>query len=77
MHPTPPIPPPDLVALGHEVARLRRERGWSLDKLADASGVSRKTLINLENAHKEPRVGTLHAVAHALGAPLATLVSKL
>lgn len=77
MHPTQPIPPPDLVALGHEVARLRRERGWSLDKLADAAGVSRKTLINLENAYKEPRIGTLHAVAHALGVALTELVAAL
>ena len=77
MTPSQPIPPPNFAALGHEVARLRRERGWSLDKLADASGVSRKTLINLENAHKEPRIGTVFAVAHALETCLGDLVRSL
>lgn len=71
------IPPPNLVALGHEVARIRRSRGWSLDRLAEASGVSRKTLINLENAHKEPRIGTLFVIARALEVSLAELVDTL
>lgn len=55
------------------MARLRRERGWSIDRLAEAADVSRKTVINVENAHKGLRLST----AHALGVPLAELVVAL
>lgn len=50
---------------------------WSLDKLADESGVSRKSVINVENAHNVPLLPTLHGLAHGLGVPLADLVVPL
>lgn len=71
------IPQPDFAALGHRVAQLRQERGWSLDRLAAESGLDRKTVINLENFHHVPRLPSLHAVAHALGVPLGELVAAL
>ncbi|MBC7761550.1 MAG: helix-turn-helix transcriptional regulator [Candidatus Saccharibacteria bacterium] len=73
------IPPkqPDLVALGREVARVRQLKGWSLDALADAAGVSRRTLINVEGATKAPRIDTLFAIAVALDVSLASLVQSV
>lgn len=68
---------PDLVAFGHAVARLRRDRGWSIDRLAEVAGVSRKTVINVENAHKGVRLTTAHALATALDVRLAELVVAL
>jgi DNA-binding XRE family transcriptional regulator len=72
-----PPPVPDLVAFGHEVARLRRERGWSIDVLAETAGISRKTVINVEGAKKGLRLSTAHDIAHALDVPLSELVVKL
>lgn len=69
----PPDPPFDAQALGHEIARRRKERGWSIDALARASYLGRKTIINVEQAHKIARVDTLHAIAVALDTTLADL----
>lgn len=70
-------PVPDLRALGVEIARLRRERRWSIDRLAEGSGVHRKTIIEVESGRVAAKISTLHAVAHALGVPLTELVAPL
>lgn len=72
-----PTPSPDLHALGVEVARLRNARNWSIDRLAAGSGVHRKTIIEVEAGRVAAKVSTLHAIAHALGVPLAELVAPL
>lgn len=72
-----PTPAPDLPALGLAVARARRARGWSLDRLAGEAGVHRKTLIQIEAGRTAPRVTTLFTIAHALGVPLTDLVAVL
>lgn len=68
------IPSPDFKGLGHEVARRRHSLGWSLDRLAEASGLDRRTIINIEGGHHPPKLSTVHAIAHALGVPLGVLV---
>lgn len=68
------IPSPDFRGFGHEIARRRRELGWSLDRLAEASGLDRRTIINIEGGHHPPKLSTVHAIAHALGVPLGVLV---
>lgn len=70
-----PPPDADLQAFGHEVARLRAAKGWSIDTLAEAAGVSRKTIMNIEHASKGLRLSTAHALAHALEVPLPELVA--
>ena len=72
-----PVPAPDLRALGVEIARLRNERGRSLDYLAEAAGVHRKTLIQIEAGRVAARITTQHGIAHALGAPLTELVAPV
>lgn len=54
--------------LADHLKRLRQERGWSLDQLAEASGVSRATLSRLENAEVSPTTEVLAklCVAYAL-----------
>lgn len=69
-----PANPPDLRALGVEVARLRRARGWSIERLAEAAGISRKAVIQIEAGRVAARITTLHAVAHALAVPIGELV---
>lgn len=72
-----PAPAPDLRALGVEVARQRKSRGWSIDRLAEATGVHRKTIIEVEAGRVAARISTLHGIAHALGAPLSELVAPV
>ena len=60
------VPVPDLRAFGVAVAVARRKLGLSLDAVTEASGASRKSLVNVEQGHKVPRLDTAHAIAHAL-----------
>lgn len=72
-----PTPVPDLRSFGVEVARLRSELGYSIDRLAEASGVHRKTIIEVEAGRVAAKISTIHGIAHALGVPLPDLVVPL
>ena len=61
-------------AIGGRVRQQRQSRGWTLDQLADAAGVSRRMLVNVEQAASNPSVGTLLRISDALGVGLPTLV---
>ena len=66
-------PDPDLDALRVTLARLRDERGWTFDELADRSGLARRTLIDLEHGRATGTVTTWHALAHAFDVPIEQL----
>lgn len=68
--------PPDanLRALGVEVARLRKTKGWSIDRLAEHTGVHRKTIIEVEAGRVAAKISTIHAIGHALGVDVGELV---
>jgi DNA-binding XRE family transcriptional regulator len=70
-------PDPDLTALRVELARLRGERGWTFDELADRSGLARRTLIDLEHGRTTGSVTTWHALAHTFGVPIEDLLGAL
>jgi transcriptional regulator with XRE-family HTH domain len=58
-------------------ARIRQERNalrWTLDRLAEAAGVSRRMLVNVEQGAANPSVGTLLRISDALGIGLPALV---
>jgi transcriptional regulator with XRE-family HTH domain len=69
---------PDPVAVAAAVARntrrLRTDRGWSLDRLASRSGVSKGMLVHVEGARTNPSLGTMCKIAETLGVSLAALV---
>jgi transcriptional regulator with XRE-family HTH domain len=60
-------------ALALRIAVVRRERGYSQDKLALESGLTRGALSKLEKGTVDPRASTLAAIADALGVPVAYL----
>lgn len=62
------------IAIGRRVRAHRQERGWTLDDLAHAAGVSRRALVNVEQGTANPSVSTLLRLAEALGVGLPTLV---
>lgn len=61
-------------AIGGRVRRERRSRGWTLDQLAQAAGVSRRSAVNVEQGVANPSVGTLLRLSDALGVGLPALV---
>lgn len=66
----------DLARLvGERLRAARRERGLSVGALADAAGVGKGSLSEIENGIRNPTLSTLYSVAGALGVPLATLIA--
>jgi quercetin dioxygenase-like cupin family protein len=66
----------DLARLtGERLRAARRERGLSLGALAAAAHVGKGSLSEIENGVRNPTLGTLYALAGALGMPLATLLA--
>ena len=61
-------------AIGGRVRQRRTERGWTLDELAERSGVSRRMVINVEQGASNPSIATLLRLSDALGVGLPTLV---
>lgn len=61
-------------AIGARVRQERRARRWTLDRLAQAAGVSRRMLITVEQGAANPSVGTLLRLSDALGVGLPALV---
>ncbi len=45
----------------------RKEKNLSQEELGRLAGVTRLTVISIENRHKEPRQATIRCVAAALG----------
>lgn len=62
-------------AIGATVRAERQGREWTLDQLAELSGVSRRLLINVEQGVANPSVTTLLRLSDALGIGLQALVA--
>lgn len=60
--------------IGTRVKQKRKNRGWTLDQLAEFAGVSRRMLVNVEQGVVNPSVGTLLRLSDALGFGLPALV---
>src|ERR1700684_2057395 len=67
----------DLARLvGERLRAARRERGLSLGALAEAAGIGKGSLSEIENGARNPTLSTLYALAGTLGVPLATLLAE-
>jgi len=66
-----------LVSLIGERVRARRNvRGWTLDDLAERSGVSRRMLVNVEQGVTNASIATLLRLSEALAIGLPSLVAR-
>ena len=61
-------------AIGLRVRQERQSRRWTLDRLAETAGVSRRMIVNVEQGAVNPSVGTLLRISDALGIGLPALV---
>jgi transcriptional regulator with XRE-family HTH domain len=60
--------------LGGRVKSLRAERGWSLESLANASGVSRSMLSQIEREQANPTLAVTLRIARAFSLTLGELL---
>ena len=62
--------------LGKRVKKLRADRGWSLEELATASGVSRSMLSEIEREKANPTLTVTFRIARAFGLTLQELIES-
>lgn len=62
--------------LARRLGELRAERGWSLDDLAEKSGVSRATLSRLERGESSPTAALLGRLAAAYALPPSRILAE-
>lgn len=60
--------------LAVNLKRLRKERGWSQETLADEAGLDRTYISGIERKVKNPTITVVERVAAALGCGLGALL---
>lgn len=63
-----------LKKLGAHIAKIRKQKGYSQDRLYLEGGFSSGTISKLENGATSPELFTLARIAEVLGVPLSKLV---
>ena len=60
-------------ALGKRIRQLRREKGWSQERLANEAGMHRTYMWGIERGVRNPSLRHLACIAEALDLPIAAL----
>lgn len=63
-------------ALVANIRKMARRRGWSINRTADAAGVSRSGLSNIMRGSKSPTLVTVEKLAIALEVPALDLLKS-
>lgn len=61
--------------LGESIRTIRTRLGWSQEKLAEASGLHRSYISQLERGHRNPTLDVLVRLAAALNTKLSVLLA--
>lgn len=64
------------VFVGQNTGRIRRQRRLTISELARRSGVSKATLLSIEDGAANPTIGTLESIATALEVGLSDMVEN-
>ena len=67
---------PEAVLFGQSLRRLRTERDWSQEKLAEQAGITLNYVGNLERGEQGPSLHVLVRLARALEVDVPTLVGE-
>ncbi|MCL5935194.1 MAG: XRE family transcriptional regulator [Firmicutes bacterium] len=62
--------------IGQRLRRLRTARGYSLERLAELTGVSKPMLGQVERGESNPTVGTLWKIAGGLGVSFSAFIEE-
>lgn len=60
--------------LAVNMKRLRKERGWSQETLADAAGLDRTYISGVERVVRNPTISVVERVAQALNCTMGELL---
>ena len=66
-------PAPELVSLGERLRSLRAAKGWTLEELAERSGLSKPFLSRLESGSRQPSIAAVLTLARVFGVPMGSL----
>lgn len=72
-----PLPPPDFEELRFSLARMRRTRRWTLDELAERSGVARRSIVQLESGTSHGSVTTWYLLAEAFDIEIGEMLAAI
>ena len=61
-------------SFGDNLRKIRRDRGLSMDALAELAHTSKQVLSRYENGERTPKISMAKAIADALGVPLLDLM---
>jgi transcriptional regulator with XRE-family HTH domain len=64
---------PELAMLGERLRVLRSARGWTLEELAERSGLSKPYLSRLESGNRQPSIAAVLTLARVYGVPMGSL----
>ena len=67
----------NLLQLSQRIRDLRLKRGFTLEQVADQSGLTRSVLSKVENFRVSPSLATLGKIARALGTSVSELLEGL
>ncbi len=73
----PPLPASLANALGDEIRRRRKAKGFTLAALAAEAGLSHSAVDHYEAGRHPPTLGTLWRLCRALDVPVAELLAVL
>jgi transcriptional regulator with XRE-family HTH domain len=62
--------------IGNNLGKIRKEKGYSLDQIAQLTGVSKSMLAQIEKGKKTPTVTTLWKIANGLNVSLSLLMME-
>lgn len=63
--------------LAQRLSDLRQQQGWSLEELAQQTGISRATLSRVERAETSPTASLLNKLCSAYGLTMSRLLSEV
>lgn len=55
------------IALINTITEIRKSKGWTQKKLADACGYTQSVIARLESKKADPQISTLIQIVEALG----------
>ncbi|MGM0712526.1 helix-turn-helix transcriptional regulator [Brevibacillus parabrevis] len=62
------------IEIGKTIARIRKDKGLSLENVASVAGIHRTTVGLIERGEREPTINTAAKIASALGLTLIELL---
>ena len=58
------------------IVQLRKERGWSLYRLAEESGINQSTMTSWYRDDSEPKISSIEKICAAFGIPMSQFFSS-